>query len=119
MGKLRQGIDIWNTLNRLFIVLKHKYEIVHAIDCRPVVILPALLLKHFKKTKLVISWWDLFGHGATALERSGKLYANTMGRIEAFFEEYFRKYADFSFVVSKYLFNKLISLITQKIKLNY
>ena len=51
------------------------------------------------------------------IRRSGKLYANTIGIIEGFFEEYFRKYADFSFVVSTYLFNKLIRLDYPKDKI--
>ena len=106
-GKLRQGIDIWNTLNRLIFISKNNYDIVHGIDCRPVVILPALFLKIFKKTKFVLSWWDLFGNGATALERSGKLYSNTLGRIESYFEEYFRKFADNATVVSNFLKTKL------------
>jgi glycosyltransferase involved in cell wall biosynthesis len=55
-----------------------------------------------------LSWWDLFGRGATALERSGKLYANTLGKIETFFEEYFRKYADYSIVVTYLLKKKLL-----------
>lgn len=50
--KLRQGIDVWNILNRLFFVARNNYDIVHGIDCRPVVILPALFLKFFKKNKI-------------------------------------------------------------------
>ena len=109
-GKLRQGIDIWNILNRLIFVTKNNYDIVHGIDCRPVVIFPALLLKFLKKTKFVLSWWDLFGHGATAFERSGKLYNKTFGKIEIFFEEYFRRFADNAIVVSNFLKVKLESL---------
>lgn len=109
-GKLRQGIDVWNIVNRLIFIANNNFDIVHGIDCRPVVIFPALFLKFFKKTKFVLNWWDLFGHGATALERSGKFYANTAGKIETFFEEYFRKYADFSIVISSYLMHKLIKL---------
>lgn len=58
----------------------------------------------------MLSWWDLFGHGATALERSGMLYSNTLGTIETFFEEYFRRFADKAAVVSNFLKVKLESL---------
>lgn len=109
-GKLRQGIDIWNIFNRLIFVTRNNYDIVHGIDCRPVVILPALLLKYFKKTKFVLSWWDLFGHGATSTERSGKLYSKTLGMVETLFEEYFRRFADSATVVSSFLQTKLGSL---------
>jgi len=109
-GKLRQGLDIWNILNRLIFVAKNNYDIVHGIDCRPVVILPALYLKLFRKTKFILSWWDLFGRDGTALERSGKLYNKTFGKIETFFEEYFRRFADNATVVSNFLKVKLESL---------
>jgi len=109
-GHLRQGIDIWNIFHRLLFVMKNDFDVVHAIDCRPVVIFPALFLKIFKKTKLVLSWWDLFGSGATALERSGKFYVKTLGKVEIFFEEKFRKYADYSIVVTSLLKKKLMSL---------
>ncbi len=109
-GSLRQGLDLWNTLRRIIFISRRKYDIVHAIDCRPAVILPALWLKKFRKTPLVLSWWDLFGRGGTAQERSGILYANTIGFIETFFEEYFRKYADYAFVISGHLKIKLLSL---------
>ena len=108
-GNLRQGIDIWNILNRLIFVTKNNYDIVHGIDCRPVVIFPALFLKYFKKTKFILSWWDLFGNDGTALERSGKLYNKTFGKIETFIEEYFRRFADNATVVSDYLKVKLES----------
>lgn len=108
--RLRQGIDIWNLINRMFFTAMHNFDIVHGIDCRPVVIFPALFLKKIRKIPLVLSWWDLFGGGATALERSGKFYDCTFGKIETFFEQYFRKYADYSIVVSSLLKHRLISL---------
>jgi glycosyltransferase involved in cell wall biosynthesis len=109
-GKLRQGLDIWNIINRLLFVSKNNYDIVHGIDCRPVVILPALLLKYFKKTKFILSWWDLFGSDGTALERSGNLYNKTFGKIETLIEEYFRRFADSATVVSDFLKIKLETL---------
>jgi glycosyltransferase involved in cell wall biosynthesis len=59
---------------------------------------------------LVLSWWDLYGEGGTALERSGKFYYAIAGRIESFLETVFRKHADLSIVVSSYLRKKLIDL---------
>ena len=109
-GKLRQGLDLWNTFWRYLILRKHKYDLIHAIDCRPVVILPSLALKRKLKIPLVLSWWDLFGEGGTMFERSGKFYAQTLGSIEAWFETYFRKYADGATVISTYLESKLLEL---------
>lgn len=109
-GRLRQGIDFWNTLRRVVYLNKINIDIVHAIDCRPVVILPSLFLKRVKKIPLVISWWDQFGRGGTALERYGQFYDLTLGRIETFFEEYFRKYADRASTISHTLRRRLVAL---------
>jgi len=117
-GKLRQGIDLWNIVVRIYYSLKLEFDIVHAIDCRPVVILPAILVKKIKKIPLIISWWDLFGSGGTSNSRSGKYYAYSFGKVETFFEEHFRKYADYSTCVSSYLFNKLIILGIAPTKIN-
>lgn len=110
VGRLRQGIDLWNTFRRIFFIFRNNYDVIHVIDCRPAVIIPALLLKKLRHIPLVISWWDQFGRGGTALERSGKFYAITLGKIETFFEEYFRKYADYSTVASNNLRDKLKKL---------
>ncbi len=109
-ARLRQGIDPWNIFIRVVLIMRKRYDVVHAIDSRPVVIIPAMFLKLIKKTKMVLSWWDLFGQGATALERSGWLYDRTFGRVEEFFERAFRKYADHSTVISKYLNDALVDL---------
>lgn len=109
-GQLRQGLDLWNLLNRIRLSSNLQFDIIHAIDARPVVILPALFLKKIYTKPLVLSWWDLFGRGGTAAERSGKLYNSTVGVIETFFEENFRKYADRATVISKKLRSELINL---------
>ena len=116
-GRLRQGLDVWNIINRIFIINKLEIDVIHAIDCRPVVIFPAIYLKYKLKVPLVISWWDLFGNGGTATERSGEIYAKTIGRVESFFEIFFRKYADGSTVVTSYLFKYLVNLGYQAAKI--
>ncbi len=109
-GPMRQGIDPWNTIRRTAYLLDKQYDIIHAIDCRPVVILPVLFYKRRKNIPLIISWWDWFGRGGTAMERSGKLYANSAGVVETFFEEHFRRYADRATVITDVLFDRLVSL---------
>ena len=93
-GKLRNGFCPWNTLRRIFFLHNKEFDIIHAFDSRPVVIFPALFLKYKGKVPLIMDWPDWWGHGGTIKERSGHLYTKTVGRIEIFFEEYFRKYAD-------------------------
>jgi glycosyltransferase involved in cell wall biosynthesis len=56
-----------------------------------------------------MEWTDLFGDGGTITERSGKLYARTFGYVEAFFERFFRKYADRAIPISTTLENRLLA----------
>jgi len=109
-GRLRQGVDPWNALQRIRYLRHQHYDIIHAIDSRPVVILPALWLKRKLDIPLILSWWDWYGRGGTAVERSGKCYAKTFGIFETFFEEFFRKYADRATVITTALKNRLEKL---------
>lgn len=109
-GILRQGIGAINIIRRIYYVLIIKYDIIHGIDCRPVTIIPSLIGKYVKKEKMFLEWTDLFGRGGTMAERSSKIYQKTLGRIESFFEESFRKYADGNITISHKLKNVLLSL---------
>jgi glycosyltransferase involved in cell wall biosynthesis len=100
-GRLRQGLDPWNALRRALWLRGRDFDVVHAIDCRPVVLLPSLLAR--RRSPIVLSWWDYFGGGGTARERSGALYAATLGNVEGFLELYGRKFADQATVISTYL----------------
>ena len=94
-GTARNGWDPWNTFRRLIFLLnrKRKYDIVHCLDCRPVVIFPGLFMKYAKRSKLILEWLDWFGRGGTASERSPGIRF-FMEPVETFFEEKFRKFAD-------------------------
>ena len=106
-GRLRQGADPWNVLRRWAWARRQPFDVVHAIDSRPVVILPALGLRRRTATTLIMSWWDLFGSGGVARDRSGSLYAATGGRVEQLFEERFRLWADAATVISTTLERRL------------
>lgn len=109
-GKLRNGLCLWNTSRRILFLLKRDFDIIHAFDTRPVVIFPALFYKYKYKTPLIIDWADWWGRGGTTKERSGRLFASTIGKIETFFEEYFRQFADFATSICSALKNRLIHL---------
>src|SRR4051794_13170334 len=49
-GVGRTGWDPWDTVNRLAWLRTKTWDIVHAWDCRPAVILPALYAKQQSKT---------------------------------------------------------------------
>lgn len=109
-GELRQGVDLYNALRRMFFLWRLKPDLIHAIDCRPNVIFPALLAKYTKRKPMVLSWWDLFGGGGLATERSGALYSATLGKVETWFEEHFRRYADGATTITTFLRDRLVGM---------
>lgn len=101
-GVGRTGWDLFDTLVRLWLVRQAEVDVVHAWDCRPVVILPALLARRRladKGGRLVIDWADWWGRGGTQAERPGRA-KHLYGRVETFFEEAFRTRADGTTVAS-------------------
>ncbi len=108
--KLRNGICPWNTVKRIYYLRNKRFDIIHAFDTRPVVIFPGLFYRKKFKVPLILDWADWWGRGGTTKQRSGNLYALTIGQIETFFEEYFRKYADFSTAICTALKNRLIQI---------
>jgi glycosyltransferase involved in cell wall biosynthesis len=99
-GFARTGWDPWDTLNRCAFVSRRRYDLVHAFDCRPAVILPALLASRRAGCSLVIDWADWWGRGGTTTERSSTLGRIFVAPIETFFEESFRTCADATTVIS-------------------
>lgn len=109
-GRLRSGWDLWNTLNRMLYLWPQQYDLIHSVDCRPACILPALMLKKLRKTKLVIDWLDWWGRGGIIAERSDNLAQRLFAPVETFFEEGFRQFADGSVVISSALKNRALAL---------
>ena len=108
-GKPRHGADPVDTLFRIGTTMKEQYDVVHAIDSRPTVILPALAVSRRCRCPLVMEWTDLFGDGGTITERSSRIYAYTLGHVESFFEHFFRKYADRAIPISTTLEDRLVA----------
>lgn len=108
----RSGWDLWDTLNRILYLRGRRWEIIHAWDCRPAVILPALYARWQSKKvngKLVIDWCDWWGRGGTQTERSGRLM-HVVDPIESFFEEAFRARADGTTAISQALYQRAVTL---------
>lgn len=102
-SSLRQGIDPWNIWHRIRRAKMDDFDIVHAVDSRPAVIYPALSLKKSQHIPLILSWWDLFGQGGLALERSGALYNATLGKFESWIEKAYRLDADGATAITSWL----------------
>jgi len=116
-GSLRTGWDPLNVLRRCFYLKSRKFDIIHAIDCRPTVIIPALYLKKRWKIPLVIDWLDWWGKGGAIELRKNKFLNKLFEPIETYFEENFRKYADYTTVISTLLRQRAINLGIPKEKI--
>jgi glycosyltransferase involved in cell wall biosynthesis len=116
-GRARSGWDVWGTLNRIAYIAEHSYDLVHAFDSRPEVILPALFCRKRHKSHLVLDWADWWGRGGSTSERAGGLVNHIIGPLETFFEEAFRTRADGNTVISRALYNRALSLKVNSSKL--
>lgn len=109
-GRGRTGWDPWDVFRRTLRVRRKRYDLVHAFDSRPAVIVPALAVQS-RRTPLILDWADWWGRGGTIEERptSGAL-RNFARPIETFFEERFRTRADGTTVISSALADRVASL---------
>ena len=108
-GSLRSGWDPWNVLRRVLWLNGQSFEIVHAIESRPVVLLPALIARR-RGAKLIMDWCDWFGQGGSVEERPNPLVRAVLRPVETFFEEHFRTRADGTLVINTFLREKAIAL---------
>ncbi len=109
-GSLRSGWDLYNSLRRIFWLREKQFDLVHAFESRPTVILPAIYLHKRKDVPLIMDWADWFGRGGSVEERSNPLIRTILSPIETFFEEFYRKEANASTAICTTLKNKLIRL---------
>ena len=109
----RTGWDPWDTLQRVSYLHGRQWDIIHAWDCRPAVILPALYARTQSRQsggRLVVDWCDWWGRGGTQAERPGKVAKMLYGPLETFFEEAFRTQADGTTVASAALRDRALRL---------
>lgn len=110
-GLGRSGWDPWDTGARvLHLAGAGTWDVVHAWDCRPVVILPALYARLLGRTnRLFIDWCDWWGRGGTQSERR-QPWLKLIDPLETYFEEAFRTDADGTTVISGPLRDRAIGL---------
>ena len=106
----RSGWDPWDTLRRTLWLRKQRFDIIHTVDTRPAVCLPALLARRSAGAKWVADWTDWWGRGGATTERKNRLVNAVMGPIEQLFEEKPRPYADGTVVISKALGERAVGL---------
>ncbi len=92
-GQARTGWDPWDTLQRIRHFQRAQFDLVHGLESRPVVALPALWLKRTQGIPVILDWADWYGRGGTAHERT-RWIRLFMEPVETFCEEKFHPLAD-------------------------
>ncbi len=110
VGMTRTGWDPYDTWRRVNFLKKRRYDLIHAFDCRPAVILPALAQRRRDGATLLTDWADWWGRGGVIDERPNKLIKLTFEGIETYFEEHYRTQADGLTVISQALHERAINL---------
>lgn len=109
-GEARSGWCPWNLLNRIYFLLKDKtrYDIIHALECRPATIYPCLMVRKYQKILLLTDWIDWWGRGGLIKEHRPLWYQFLFGGVETYHEEHFRSQADGLTVISHSLAKRAI-----------
>lgn len=102
-GVGRTGWDPWNTVRRTAWIRGHSLDVIHTVDTRPAVCLPAFLGRHKSGAVWVADWTDWWGRGGATQEREGWVVRTLVGPLEQLFEEKPRPYADGTVVISRAL----------------
>jgi glycosyltransferase involved in cell wall biosynthesis len=109
-GSARTGWDAWNTTWRVRRLADEQFDVIHAFDSRPAVILPALAVRRRTDAPLFIDWADWWGRGGTIEERSGWAVRTFFGPIETWFEEAFRVHATANTTIVESLSERCVAL---------
>lgn len=102
-GAGRTGWDPWNTFRRARWIRGHAFDVIHTVDTRPAVSIPALLGRRKSGAVWVADWTDWWGRGGATSERDGWLVRVLIGPLEQAFEEKPRAHADGTVVISRAL----------------
>jgi glycosyltransferase involved in cell wall biosynthesis len=112
IGNARSGWDPVCALRRVLWLARdgRRYDVVHLFETRPATIIPGLWFARSTRTPLIIDWNDWWGRGGILSIRRPWWYKLAFSAIETFFEEYFRRFAHATTVISKGLFRRAILL---------
>jgi glycosyltransferase involved in cell wall biosynthesis len=106
----RTGWDPWDTLRRILWVRSRDFDVIHTVDTRPAVCLPAIFGRRASGAAWVADWTDWWGRGGATSEREGRLVRSVIGPLEQLFEEKPRPHADGTIVISRALGQRAESL---------
>lgn len=109
-GVGRTGWDPWDTFRRTSWVRRNQFDVIHTVDTRPAVSIPALLGRKESGAVWVADWTDWWGRGGATSERDGWLIRHLIGPLEQWFEEKPRTRADATVVISRALGHRATGL---------
>lgn len=111
-GRLRSGWDPLSVFRRLVWLLRNKerFDLVHLFETRPATIIPGLIFAWKRRIPIVIDWIDWWGRGGLIVTNRPRWYRFLFGWIETFFEEYFRRFANATTVISDGLVTRGVGL---------
>jgi len=99
-GVGRTGWDPWDTFHRTQWIRSRRFDVIHTVDTRPAVSLPAWLGRKASGAVWVADWTDWWGRGGATSERDGWAVRTIIGPLEQYFEEKPRPHADGTVVIS-------------------
>lgn len=109
-GGLRSGWDMWDVAARIWWLRKRPFDLIHAFESRPTVILPARYVQKRQDSVLVLDWCDWFGKGGSVEERPNKLMRGVLRPLETYFENHYRTDADGTTVINSVLRQRAVEL---------
>jgi len=111
-GRLRSGWDPVCAVRRVLWLWRsgETYDLIHLFETRPATILPGLVERWRSGPTIVIDWIDWWGRGGIISVNRPMWYRILFARIETFFEEHFRTYADGTTTISYGLRDRAIAL---------
>jgi glycosyltransferase involved in cell wall biosynthesis len=109
-GVGRTGWDPWDTWVRTRWIRGQRFDVIHTVDTRPAVSLPAILGRKASGAVWIADWTDWWGRGGATTEREGWLVRTFIGPLEQLFEEKPRPHADGTVVISHALASRAKAL---------
>jgi len=88
------GLSPLDIVGRSAWALRRDFDVIHAFDHRPAVMIPALQLRRLRQVPLVADWADLWGLEGIGGLRS-RLARLSLGRFDGWAERWFHRSADF------------------------
>jgi glycosyltransferase involved in cell wall biosynthesis len=109
-GAARSSWDPWEAIARTRWIRRREFDVIHTVDTRPAVSLPALLARKSSRAVWIADWTDWWGRGGVTTERERPIPRMLIGPVEQFFEERPRRYADGTVVISHALAHRVRGL---------